>query len=192
MRIIGGRWRGRTLQAPRGRDTRPTSDRVREAVFSSIYSLAGGLEGCSVLDLYAGSGALGLEALSRGAGRCTFVDADGRALTAISANVRSLGIDTLQVRLIQAKVNAGLADRLRCLGVSLLLADPPYRIDQSEFREALEALASSGALAQGALVVYEHSSRVQPPWPHGYAPGPDKRYGDTHVSFATYEGEGRT
>ena len=192
MRIIGGRWRGRPLTAPKGRDTRPTTDRVREAIFSSIYSLLGDLDGRVVLDLYAGSGALGLEALSRGAGRCIFVESDGKAASVIATNLRALGIGKAEATVMQAKVSRGLADRLGSLGASLLLADPPYRIDPLEFSQVLEALAAAGVLAPGALGMYEHSSQTEALWPTGFSASSDRRYGDTGVSFATYEGDHRT
>ncbi|MRR13643.1 16S rRNA (guanine(966)-N(2))-methyltransferase RsmD, partial [bacterium] len=127
MRIIGGRWRGRPLMAPKGRDTRPTSDRVREAIFSSVYSLFGALDDVTVLDLYAGSGALGFEALSRGARRCVFVESDAKAAAAIAANAASLGIPAEDARVVRARVNIMLAQRLGSVEASLLLADPPYR-----------------------------------------------------------------
>ena len=91
MRIIAGRWRGRPIAAPPGQDTRPTSDRVREALFSMLASRLGSFEGLQVADLFAGSGALGLEALSRGAAHCVFVEKDRRAVDAIRANLAALG-----------------------------------------------------------------------------------------------------
>jgi len=192
MRIIGGRWRGRPLVAPKGRDTRPTADRVREAIFSSVYSLLGDLEGRIVIDLYAGSGALGLEALSRGADRCIFVESDGKAASVLAANLSTLGIGKAGATVMQAKVSRGLADRLGSVGASLLLADPPYRIDPLEFSQVLEALATAGVLAQGALVMYEHSSKTEASWPTGFRATSDRRYGDTAVSFAAYEGTSAT
>lgn len=189
MRIIAGIWKGRTIAAPRGRDTRPTTDRVREAIFSSIYSLSGDLEGRIVLDLYAGSGALGLEALSRGAASAVFVEADRKAVSVITENIRSVGVPREQARVLQAQVSSGLAARLGSVEASLLLADPPYRIEPSEFGQVLEGLASAGVLELGALVMYEHSAATEPVWPSGFRAETDRRYGDTAVSFAVYEGE---
>lgn len=189
MRIVGGTWRGRRIDAPSGRDTRPTADRVREAIFSSVYSLLGELDGLVVLDLYAGSGALGLEALSRGAGRVTFVESDRKAAGVIAANARELGAGKQEATIVQASVNSALPQRLGSIGASLLLADPPYRIDPSQFSKVLEGLTAAGALESGALVVYEHSSQAEAVWPEGLTARSDRRYGDTVVSFATFEGE---
>lgn len=189
MRVIGGRWRGRRLQAPRGRETRPTSDRVREAIFSSVYSILGDLAGRAVLDLYAGSGALGIEALSRGASSCIFVESERSAIRLITENLRSLEAERGAGEVVQAQVRPSLAERLGSVEASLLLADPPYRIDPLEFGQVLEALAASDALQAGALVVYEHSSRTTALWPRGFRPIAERHYGDTAVSFATYEGD---
>jgi len=188
MRIIAGRWRGRPIAAPEGRDTRPTSDRVREAIFSTLYSLSGELVGRHVLDLYAGSGALGLEALSRGAASTIFVDSDRRAISAIASNVRAMGAADSDAQVIRARIDSGLAERLRSVRVSLLLADPPYRIEPSEFSRVLQQL--QGVLERGAVVVYEHSAAAEAFWPAGFAPRLVRRYGDTTVSFAVYEGAG--
>lgn len=189
VRIIGGMWRGRPLVAPKGRDTRPTTDRVREAIFSSIYSLLGDLHDAVVVDLYAGSGALGLEALSRGAGAVAFVESDRDAARAIAQNLKALGVKRDAGRIVQAKVQVALGERLGSVGASLLLADPPYRIEPSEFCRVLEGLASTGVLRPGALVVYEHSAVVEALWPSGFVSRQERRYGDTAVSFATYEGD---
>ena len=120
MRIIAGKWRGRPIVAPAGQATRPTSDRTREALFSMLASRLGSFEGIAVADLFAGSGALGLEALSRGAARCTFVETDRAALDAIRRNLAALGGEgqILAVRAEQARI-AGPLD--------LALLDPPYR-----------------------------------------------------------------
>ncbi len=187
MRVIGGAFRGQRLAAPRGRDTRPTTDRVREAVFSSLFSLIGGFEGRRVLDLYAGSGALGIEALSRGAAHATFVERDRRAAAVIAANLQSLGVasDHWQVltrdasRLVTA---AGLRP------VSLLFADPPYTIDAADVWQVLEGLANGGVLEAGGLVVYEHRVDGGGIPPACFTVHTVKRYGDTGVTYATYEG----
>lgn len=188
MRVIGGRWRGRPLSAPKGRDTRPTTDRVREAIFSSIYSLFGDLDGITVLDLYAGSGALGIEALSRGAARCIFVESEARAAQAIASNLAALGVGRAEATLMRANVSQGLPERLGSVGASLLLADPPYRIDPLEFSQVLQALVGGGVLAGDALVVYEHASTAEALWPDGFSAVAERPYGDTVVSFAAYEG----
>jgi 16S rRNA (guanine966-N2)-methyltransferase len=188
VRVIAGVWKGRRIAAPPGRDTRPTADRVREAIFSAVYSAMGTIGGAVVADLYAGSGALGIEALSRGAESCVFVDIDRRAVSVIQRNLDDVGAAPGLARVIQADVGriAALPEGAR--RVSLLLADPPYRIDAAEFSQVLEALARRGALEEGALVVYEHSASGVALWPPGFSAGPTRRYGDTAVSFATYEG----
>jgi len=119
MRIISGRWRGRPIVAPKGQATRPTSDRAREALFSMLASRIGSFEGLHVADVFAGSGALGLEALSRGAADCVFIDNDRAALEAIRANLKALG-GTGDVR-------AGAAEHVRLVQpVDLVFLDPPY------------------------------------------------------------------
>lgn len=188
MRIIAGTWKGRTLAAPRGRDTRPTGDRVREAIFSSVYTLLGELDGLRAADLYAGSGALGLEALSRGAASCVFVESDKGAAAVITRNAADLGADPAAVRIVTAQVGQFAARGPQGGPVSLLLADPPYRIDAAEFSQVLEELAARGFLENGALVVYEHAAGGEARWPAGFEGLGAKRYGDTAVSFAMYEG----
>ncbi|HTI31746.1 MAG TPA: 16S rRNA (guanine(966)-N(2))-methyltransferase RsmD [Sphingomonas sp.] len=148
MRIIAGDWRGRPLIAPKGETTRPTADRVREALFSMLASRLGTFEGLRVADLFAGSGALGLEALSRGAAHCTFVEQDGAALDALRANIAKLGAKTAEVR----------AGSVMTLPVArepydLLLLDPPYATGAGSV--ALDRLQRLGWLAPGALVSVE-------------------------------------
>lgn len=118
MRIIAGQWRGRTLIAPEGDATRPTADRTREALFSMLVSRLGSFEGLKVADICAGTGALGLEALSRGAAHCTFVERDRPAVEALRANIAKLGAEA-EVRAIAAESLAGGA-------YDLVLIDPPY------------------------------------------------------------------
>ncbi|MBU6166904.1 MAG: 16S rRNA (guanine(966)-N(2))-methyltransferase RsmD [Alphaproteobacteria bacterium] len=147
MRIIAGRWRGRAIAAPPGLATRPTSDRVREAVFSMLASRLGSFDGLDVLDLFAGSGAMGLEALSRGAGSACFIDHDAAAVQAIRANLATLGT-AASVR--QSPVaSLGPAPR----GHHLVFLDPPY--GQGLAAPALAQLAAHGWLAPGALISIE-------------------------------------
>ncbi|MBI1401938.1 MAG: 16S rRNA (guanine(966)-N(2))-methyltransferase RsmD [Porphyrobacter sp.] len=122
MRIVAGAWRGRKLAAPKGEATRPTADRMRETLFSMLTSRLGDFEGLHVADLFAGSGALGLEALSRGAAGCLFVEQDRGAVDAIRANIAALGAGT------RARVEAGSVMGLRAAAApyDLILADPPY------------------------------------------------------------------
>ncbi|MBN1192467.1 MAG: 16S rRNA (guanine(966)-N(2))-methyltransferase RsmD [Coriobacteriia bacterium] len=188
MRIVAGKYRGRRIAAPPGRDTRPTSDRVREAIFSVVYSSIGDLDGICALDLYAGSGALGLEALSRGASTCTFVESDRWAAGVINENLLSLGLGEGACKVLRMPVERLSPGVLDASPVSLLLADPPYRIDATEFSGVVAGLASRGALSPGAMVVYEHAARTKAVWPTGFKECAERRYGDTAVSFAVYEG----
>lgn len=119
MRIIAGKWRGRPLKAPPGQATRPTSDRAREALFSMLASRIGSFEGLKVCDLFAGTGALGLEALSRGAAHCTFVETDRTALDALKANAATFGAD--------AAIRPQAAEHFAGGPYDLVFADPPYR-----------------------------------------------------------------
>lgn len=187
MRVVAGQWKGRRITAPQGRDTRPTADRVREAIFSAVVSRIGSLEGVQVLDLYAGSGALGIEALSRGAAGCTFVDSARSATSAIKRNLDELGADPKSA-LIQVAAVERYSPREGSVAVGLLLADPPYRIDAAKFAQVLQGFADRGALEHGALVVYEHSAETSATWPKGFEAAGERRYGDTAVSFSVYEG----
>ncbi|OYQ28264.1 16S rRNA (guanine(966)-N(2))-methyltransferase RsmD [Sandarakinorhabdus cyanobacteriorum] len=147
MRIISGRWRGRAIAAPAGQATRPTSDRAREAIFSMLASRLGSFDGLDVLDVFAGTGALGLEALSRGAGSACFIDNDAAAVKAIKANLATLGA-IAAVR--QSPVTSlGPAPR----GHHLVFLDPPY--GQGLAGPALAHLAAHGWLAPGAIISIE-------------------------------------
>lgn len=138
MRIVAGEWRGRKLVAPKGEATRPTADRMRETLFSMLTSRLGSFEDLTVADLFAGSGALGLEALSRGAATCLFVEQDRAAIDAIRANVTALGAG------LRARVEAGSATQLRAAAapMDLILVDPPYRSGTGEV--ALDRLLRLG------------------------------------------------
>lgn len=174
-RIVAGSAGGRRLRVP-PRGTRPTSERVREAVFSALES-AGRIAAARVLDLYAGSGALGLEALSRGAAGATFVESDGRAAALIRSNAADLGL-TGQV--LRGKVTGVLADP-PAAPFDLVLADPPYGC--TELGTVLRLL-TAGWLAPGAVLVVEVAARDgDPPWPPGITPGRTRRYGDTAVHW---------
>ncbi len=174
MRIIAGLAKGRRISAPPGDDVRPTGDRVREALFSSLQPL---LPGAHVLDLYAGSGALGLEAASRGAARVTLVERDRRTLEVLRANVEVVALPGVEV--VAGDVASLLADaRLPAAPFDLVLADPPYRLPGPEVDAMLRALLAQ--LSEGGVVVLERCSRdAAPDWPHGYASAPTRRYGST-------------
>lgn len=185
-RIIGGSAGGRRLQTPRGDLTRPTSDRVREALFSALESLLGSLGGVRFLDLYAGSGAVGLEALSRGAAAATLVEHDRRTAGLIRTNARAVGFRDADV--VTGSVARHLADR-PATPYDVAFLDPPYDLTGKAVSADLTALGSNGWLADDAVVVVERSSREQlPPWPLGYEAGRERRYGETTLSFATWTG----
>ena len=186
-RIIGGAVGGRRIRTPDGAGTRPTSDRVREALFSAVESALGTLHGLRFLDLYAGSGAVGLEARSRGASTVTLVEQDRRAAAVTADNARSLGLDGVDV--VRQPVARYLATRIE--GTSpydVAFLDPPYALEDEVLRADLEALGR-GWLADQALVVVERSSRRPAlEWPEGYAPARVKRYGETALAYATWTG----
>lgn len=157
MRIIAGEHKGRRLVAPKGRGTRPTTDRVRESLMSMLVSARGGLEGAVVLDAFAGSGALALEVMSRGGARACLCERDRAALKAIEENVRALGYGRDQVRICRADVLKAGAPRLR-EPYGLVLLDPPYALEPREVLGLVGRLAASGALEAGAVVSYEHGA----------------------------------
>jgi len=166
MRIDAGELGGRKLVAPAGTSTRPTTDRVREAIFNSLGS-AGVLEGALVADLYAGSGALGIEALSRGAEHCVFVERDRAALRALTENLDALGLDH------RSRVHVGDARSVApTLDVDIVFADPPYDFDDWE--------ALLGSVRAGLLVA---ESGRDVPASDGWTVARAKRYGRTRVTF---------
>ncbi len=187
MRIVAGSWRGRALRAPQGIETRPTSDRVREAVFSAIEARMGDIDGLRVLDAFAGSGAFGFEALSRGARSVVFIESDRRARDTIVRNAEAFHANP-SITVIPGDVFALATARLRGGPFALLFVDPPYRIVPAQVSRFLEDLSSAGSLAEGALVVYEHAARGVIQWPAGFEPLQERRYGITEVSYARYEG----
>lgn len=175
-RIVAGTARGRRLTVPTGDRTRPTSDRVREALFSSLESTLGPLVGLRVLDLYAGSGALGLEALSRGAAHATLVEAEPPAVRAIRANIAAVGTDRAEV--IVGRVER-YVDTPPAEPYDLVLADPPYGLPGRDLTAVLAALAD-GWLSPDALLVVERPRRGDPvEWPSGLVGVRDRRYGET-------------
>lgn len=187
MRIIGGEMRGRRIVAPKGQATRPTTDRVRESLFGAIGSRLGtDLEDIRVLDVFGGSGALGFESLSRGAHHVTFVEKDRAALDALRTNTAALGVSS------RVSIHSGDASVLARRGVlrgpySLILLDPPYRLDTSVVTTLLEDLLRAGALDLGALVTWEHASGDTVSWPTGLTLATRKRYGTTEIEFGVHE-----
>jgi 16S rRNA (guanine966-N2)-methyltransferase len=184
MRIVAGRFRGRKLVTPHGKSTRPTTDRVREALFSALASRLGSDLGAPrALDAFAGSGALGLEALSRGASSVTFVESDRGAIGAIRKNVEALGV---RGRTELLAVDAFSLPKRHDLGApfSLLLLDPPYRIPSAEVAGLLSTLEAQGVFTAGCLVTWEHSSAVEVMWPEGFSAVWSKRYGEVAIDVA--------
>lgn len=174
MRIIAGKWRGRRLIAPEGEATRPTADRIKE----SMFSILGPLDSARVLDLYAGTGALGLEALSRGAEKAVLVESARPATKSIETNVATLGVGS-QITLVAALVERSLS-RVAGLGpYDVILVDPPYALLASAVT-VIEKLAPS--LAPGGRVVLEHSSKDEP-MPEGLLRDSVRRYGSTSLSI---------
>jgi 16S rRNA (guanine966-N2)-methyltransferase len=183
MRIVAGAWGGRRIHAPPGVVTRPTSDRVREAVFSMVAArwpdrLAG-----AVLDLFAGTGALGLEALSRGARSAVFVESDRRALESLRRNVGSLGAEAAHILAGDAFALVGAVGARG--PYSLLLLDPPYRIEAARVGGLVAEIAPAH-VEPGAIAVWEHASTAVPQWPPSFEVVSEKRYGDTTVSAARF------
>jgi 16S rRNA (guanine966-N2)-methyltransferase len=184
MRIVGGTLAGRRIDAPPGQATRPTSDRVREAIFNRLAHgaftdddpFAG-----PTLDLYAGAGGLGLEALSRGAPSCDFVDSAAGACATIRRNLESLALsDRAQVH--QLPVDAFLRRAARG-PYTLVFADPPYADAGAPLSRALARLAEAGLLAANAIVVVEHGEHAVPDTPTGLRALDRRRYGQTVTSF---------
>ncbi len=184
-RVVGGTLGGRVLRTPSGGGTRPTSDRVREAVFSSLVSRAA-VDGARVLDLFAGTGALGLEALSRGAAHATFVESDRRAAGLVRANVAALGVGD-RCRVVGSAVAAFLAGAGHP-AYDLVLLDPPYPLGEGDLAGVLAALADRW-LAPDAVVVVERSVRSpEPAWPSGLVGDGHRVYGETAVWYAVSPG----
>jgi 16S rRNA (guanine966-N2)-methyltransferase len=180
-RVIAGTAGGRTLRTPPGSGTRPTSDRVREALFSALDA-RGAVRGARVLDLYAGSGALGIEAASRGAAEVVLVESDRRAADVAARNVRDLGL--AGVRVARRDVVAHLRGEPGG-PVDLVLLDPPYDVGEEALGSLLQRLAD-GWLAEDATVVVERSSRSpEPTWPAALErTDRPRRYGETTVWVA--------
>jgi 16S rRNA (guanine966-N2)-methyltransferase len=176
-RVIAGEAGGRRLAVPDGRDTRPTSDRAREGLFSTIVSMLGSLAGARVLDLYAGSGAVGLEALSRGAGHVLLVERGARATRVIRENIEAIGLPG-------AVLAADRVERMLARGPAegrydVVFADPPYALADTAVSQVLSLLTGQDWLMPGALVIVERATRSGPlKWPEGFVPDRSRRYGE--------------
>jgi 16S rRNA (guanine966-N2)-methyltransferase len=207
-RVIAGTAGGRRLLVPAGRDTRPTSDRAREGLFATVQAVRGPLTGASVLDLYAGSGAVGLEALSRGAARALLAEADPRAVRVIRANIAALGlagacvaadrVERVLARGPAARQAAGPQAGRQAAGreaggpdaagagrrFDLAFADPPYAMTGEAVSAMLGTLIEAGWLVPGALVAVERSTRSGPVhWPAGYTADRSRRYGEATLWY---------
>ncbi|MCH1868650.1 16S rRNA (guanine(966)-N(2))-methyltransferase RsmD [Nocardioides sp. CFH 31398] len=180
-RIVGGVAGGRRLRTPSGERTRPTSDRVREALFSALEARLGGFEGLRVLDLYAGSGALGLEAWSRGASALTLVERDRATAGLVRRNAADVGCDVADV--VTASVATALG-REPAAPYDVVLADPPYPVGEPELTAALAALVDGGWLADDAVLVVERSARSpEPTLPAGLEVERGRTYGETALWY---------
>jgi 16S rRNA (guanine966-N2)-methyltransferase len=181
-RIIGGVAGGRRIVVP-SRGTRPTTDRVRESLFN-ILTARLDLTGLAVLDLYAGSGALGLEALSRGATSALFVESDPRTAAVIARNIEALGLPgaTLRRGAVVAVVAGGTTS-----AVDLVFADPPYDVETAEIHAVVLALATHGWLRSGTVAVIERAAASAPlAWPESWTAWPQRVYGDTRLELAEF------
>jgi 16S rRNA (guanine966-N2)-methyltransferase len=170
MRVVAGEFRGRRLVAPPGTSTRPTTDKVREATFNALGSL-GLVEDAPVADLYAGSGAIGIEALSRGAAHCTFVERDRDALRALRSN-----LDTLELGERSRIVTGDVLAVAAAIDAELVFADPPY--DFTAWARLLDALRTPFVVAESGKQLVESAG-----WPGGFEVVRSKRYGRTWVTF---------
>jgi 16S rRNA (guanine966-N2)-methyltransferase len=180
-RIIGGAAGGRRIDVPAGSGTRPTADRVREALFSSLETEFGSFHGLAVLDLYAGSGAVGLEALSRGAARVILVESDRKAAEVVAANIKTVGLPGASLLIRPAEKVASGDNSAGPL--DLVFADPPYKLQTAELQDVLTSLRDNGWLADDAVVVVERGKREPWEWPEGFAALRDRKYGEARLWY---------
>ena len=188
MRIIAGRHRGRRLVAPRGRCTRPTAERVREAAFDLVLhgEAAIELEGARVVDVFAGSGAFACEALSRGAAHAVCLDRSPLAVAAIAANAKSLAAEAALTVLCRDARRPGPPPPAVAAGCALAFFDPPY--GSGLLNPALAALADHGWLVAGALAVTETAARESPAPPARFTLVKERRYGDARIAILRWQG----
>lgn len=192
MRIVGGVWRGRAIEAPKGREvSRPTTDRVREAVASVVESaLHGGIEGARVLDAFAGTGALGLEMLSRGAAHASFFDIDRRAVALVKRNLASLYCESSRFQVCCGD-SVLFARRGRMPGspYDVVLIDPPYALGTEPAEELLASLDRNGFLSNGAVALFERVQSTPSLIVPGFEYLREKRYGQTCIDVLRYAPE---
>ncbi len=183
MRIIGGEFRGRKLASVPGIKTRPTSDRVREAIFSSLQPV---ISRSVVLDLFAGTGALGLEALSRGAAKADFVDFEPQAIAVINRNIESLGL--AEKTLVNRRESLSFLENCRLDSYDLIFLDPPYLYNYHE--ELLKTIATRGILRKNGKIVLETSSKNELSGVYyNMVLAKSKKYGDTKIWYFEFKGE---
>jgi 16S rRNA (guanine966-N2)-methyltransferase len=186
-RVIAGTAGGRRLATAAGRTTRPTSDRTREGLFATAEAIMGGMPGARVLDLYAGSGAVGLEALSRGAADVLLVESDSRAAQVIRQNIAVVGLPggCLVTDRVERVLRRGPDGAPR----DFVFADPPYAVTDDDLSQVLAALRDQGWLAPDALVVLERATRSGPlTWPQGYECDRSRRYGEATLWYGLAAG----
>ena len=188
MRVVGGSLKRRALEAPEGLDVRPTSDRAREALFNILEHRDGRpLKGALVLDVFAGSGALGIEALSRGAAHCTFIETLPQALAAIRLNLGKLGLAGRATVIARDATHPGNAIDGPTLPASLVLLDPPYRSGLAA--PALSGLLDGGWISSGALISIEVAAKEDFAAPEGFEILDERRYGAARLVLAKAPGE---
>lgn len=188
MRIVGGKFRGRPLVAPKGLDTRPTTDRVREAVFNKLLhsSECPALEGAKVIDMFAGTGAQGLEAMSRGAQYALFVETGAEARGAIRQNIETLGLQGVTRIFRRDATDLGPAGARDSYAFAFL--DPPYGKGLGE--SGLRALVDGGWLADGAVAILEERSGIELDLPVGFAVFDQRAYGETTITYLRFSRSG--
>lgn len=189
MRIVGGEWRGRPIDSPKGRDvSRPTTDRVREAVASMLESaLIEGIGGSRVLDAFAGSGALGLEMLSRGAAHVAFFDVDRGAAALVKRNLAKLSCAPERSRVVCGDaISAARRGRIPGGPFDAVLIDPPYALGAQPALDLVHGLVESRMLASGTIVLFERTAQTPPLRMEGFETLKEKRYGQTCIDVLRY------
>ena len=192
MRIVAGTYRSRAIAAPKGEGTRPTTDRVREALFSTLASAMGGFDGVRVLDAFAGSGALGFEAISRGASFAWFTDTASSAIACVKGNAASLGVPNASWHAMKGDIVKSTAVVAQRGPFDLVFLDPPYAMSASDVLALVDALDEAGALSGDVTVSYEHARGTDidavldghPVWERYTA----KVYGDTAIDIIIRKG----
>ena len=182
-RIIGGDFRGRSIKVPDA-ETRPTSSRVREAIFSSVEHAVSGLDDLRVLDLFSGSGAFGIESISRGATEAVLIEKDLRAADTLHSNVANFGIKN--ARVVIADAFTEVSQRSGRGSFDVIFIDPPYSFEDEQVNALIRQLAENDWLNEYALIVVERGSRSQVVWPESVEELRKKVYGDTTIWYGQY------